>query len=194
MLAHQRSARPELGAFAAWLNGRMRERRMSGNELARRIASSGSGVAEYRKAQRRPRFETLRRIAAVFGTTAEDLEAMLPAEETDAARPERVSPLDIERARVLLHREGYTGLRYTPVTTDDLIDRSPPVVRGMVLWYDPRLPLTPECVVAVQVHGNLMVRTLDADGRTLRSAVAPPFPLADVDEVLGVGTLAQLTL
>ena len=187
--AHSRDARPELAVFAAWLRARMRARRMSTNALARRIASSGSGVSEWMRAIRQPRVETLRRLAAEFDTPLEQLEAMLP--DPDAAPP-TISPLDLARAGLLLAAE---GLRlHVPVETDDLADRTPPVVRGMVVWIDPEVPLSPGRVVAVEVAGERLLRSLAADGQTLHSAVAAPIPLAAVDRVLGVGRLAQLVI
>jgi len=189
--APTRESRPELAAFAAWLKSRMRARRMSGNELARRIDSSGSGVAEWMRAIRQPRVETLRRLSAEFGVPLEELEAMLPAPVAELAG---MTGADLARVKGLLAQEGYGGLIDVRVTTDDLVDRTPPIARGMVVWIDPMIAPSPGRVVAVEVRGEVWLRSLSEDGRVLRSAVSGYFPLAAVDRVIGVGRLAQVPL
>jgi transcriptional regulator with XRE-family HTH domain len=165
----------------------MKARRLTNDGLARRIASSNSGVSEWTRALRMPRLETLRRLSAEFDIPLEELEAMLPSGEV-------LEVTEVASARQLLAAEGYGGLVDVRVTTDDLTDRTPPIVRGMVVWIDPMIGPTPGRVVAVALGGQVLLRSLADDGTTLRSAVAPPLLLAAVDRVLGVGRLAQVPL
>lgn len=77
----------ELVQFARWLSGELRARRISGNALALKLGVSKSGVSEYARALRRPHLETLRKMSEVLETPLEDLEAMLPGDETPARSP-----------------------------------------------------------------------------------------------------------
>ena len=180
--------RPELAAFAAWLRARMRARRMTNKSLARRMASSSSGVSEWTRALRRPRLETQRRLAAEFDVPLEELEAMLPDEA------ETAPAADLAGGRVVLAAEGYGSFVPVPVRTEDLVDRAPPVLPGMIVWLDPMIPPIPGRVVGVELGGRVLLRSLEDDGTTLHSAVGPPIALADVDRVLGTGRLAQLAI
>lgn len=76
--------KPELVQFARWLRGELRARRISGNALALKLGVSKGGVSEYARAIRRPRLETLRKMAAELDTPLEDLEALLPSDEAPA--------------------------------------------------------------------------------------------------------------
>jgi transcriptional regulator with XRE-family HTH domain len=76
--------RPELVAFARWLTGRMHERRLGRNQLAQYLGVSQSSISEYARALRRPRLETLRKMAVYFETPLEELEALLAVDDTRA--------------------------------------------------------------------------------------------------------------
>lgn len=78
-------SRSDLGPFAAWLRSRMRERRLGQNQLGVLMGVSSSAVSEYVRARRRPRLETLRKLAGYFAVPLEELEALLPAEAPEPA-------------------------------------------------------------------------------------------------------------